>query len=276
MIRFLILLALALRVSAQDMMIREVFDAKTDTHVEVLALFTKPSPGGYFPVRVVIANNLQSDRQVRLDFSSGQSYGTELTSRSSFSFTAAAGKTLTRDIMVPLSPPNGHYGNNNVEVRMTGSLGQGSNSIYSEVGPSQPSVLMSETLYTPNASTLDSEIHKKSGTSYRGTSDFSGKFDPRQLPADWLAFSGYDSLIMTDSNWTDIPPGAKNAILSWVRLGGQLVIYSTSSPTRASLGLPEEAGYGRIDMESIPSSLMLDAAETIKMVTIPKVDKPRQ
>lgn len=275
MLRFLIFLALALRVSAQDTMIREVFDPKTDTHVEVLALFTKPSPGGYFPVRVKIANNLKTDRAIRLDFQSGQSYGDELQTKSSFDFTAGAGKTVTRDIMVPLSPPNGYYGNNNIEVHMSGSLGRANNSIYAEVGPDQPSVLLSDSLFTPNASTLDAEIQKRSGTSYRGTSNFAAQFDPKQLPDEWLAYSGYDSVIMTDGNWTDIPPGARNALLSWVRLGGQLVIYSTSPATRASLGLPEDAGYGTIEFNSVPSSLVLNAGETIDLVA-GNATKPRQ
>ncbi len=277
--RFLIPLALvafALRLSAQDTMIREVFDTKTDTHVEVLALFTKPSPGGYFPVRVKIANNLQTDREVTLDFSSGQNYGSELVSKSTFSFQAGAGKTVVRDIMVPLSPPNGYYGNNNVDVVMRGSLGRSSNSIYAEVGPDQPAVLLSESLFTPNASTLDAEVRAKSGTTHRGTSDFAAKFDPKQLPDEWLAFSGYDSVIMTDGNWTDVPPGARNAILSWVRLGGQLVIYGTSSATRSALGLPEESGYGTIEMKSVPSSLMLNATETVNLVMGGNITKPRQ
>lgn len=276
MLRFLILLALVLRVSAQDTMIREVYDSKTDTHVEVLALFTKPSPGGYFPVRVKISNNLKTDRPVRLDFTSGQNYGSDLLAKSTFDFTAPAGKTVTRDIMVPLSPPNGYYGNNNVEVKMSGSLGSSTNSIYAEVGPDQPSVLLSDTLFTPNASTLDAEVRAKSGTSHRGTSDFAAKFDPKQLPDEWLAFSGYDSVIMTDGNWTDIPPGGKNAILSWVRLGGQLVIYSTSPVTRGSIGLPEEAGYGTIETKSVPSNLILDAPETVDLVMTGNATKPRQ
>ncbi|RYD24069.1 MAG: hypothetical protein EOP88_01645 [Verrucomicrobiaceae bacterium] len=278
MSRLLILLALVFSplLSAQDTMIRELYDPKTDTHVEVLALFTKPSPGGYFPVRVKIANNLQTDREVRLDFNSGQNYSNELVTKSSFSFQATAGKTVLRDIMVPLSPPNGYYGNNNVEVAMSGTLGRSSNSIYSEVGPDQPAVLLSESLFTPNASTLDAEVRAKSGASHRGTSDFAAKFDPKQLPDEWLAFSGYDSVIMTDGNWMDVPPGARTAILAWVRLGGQLVIYSTSSSSRAALGLPEDGGYGTIELKSIPSTLMLNATETVNLVMGGNITKPRQ
>lgn len=275
MLRFFLFLVLALRVSAQDTMFRETFDTKTDTHVEVLALFTKPAPGGYFPVRVKIANNLKSDRSIRLDFTSGQNYDDRLQTKAYFDLTAGAGKTVVRDIMVPLSPPNGYYANNKVDVMMSGSLGTAENSIYGELGPDQPAVLLSDALFTPNASTLDAEIRTKMGTSSRGTSDFAAKFDPKQLPDDWLAFSGYDSVLMTDNDWTNIPPGARNAILAWIRLGGQLVVYSTTSATAASLGLPAEAGYGSIVMETVSSDLKLDQVQVIERVT-GNVTKPRQ
>ncbi|GAA5117728.1 hypothetical protein JIN84_16960 [Luteolibacter yonseiensis] len=276
MLRFLLFLALAFQASAQDTMIREVFDTGTDTHVEVLALFTKPSPGGYFPVRVKIANNLKSDRSIRLDFTSSQNYDDRLQTKSSFDFSAGAGKTVVRDIVVPLSPPNGYYANNQIEVRMSGSLGDAENSIYAELGPDQPAVLLSEALFTPNASALDAEILKKIGSSHRGSSEFSSKFDPKQLPDDWLAFSGYDSVIMTDGDWTKVPPGAKNAILAWVRLGGQLIVYSNSPVVRASLGLPAETGYGSLLLETVSSGFpKLDETEVIEHVTDNLV-KPRQ
>ncbi len=244
MLRLLFFLALALSASAQETMIREVFDPATDTHVEVLALFSKPAPGGYFPVRVKIANNLKSERMIRLDFECSDDYNDNLKANSSFSLTSAAGKSVTRDILVPLSPPGSSSGTRpNVTARLSGTLGMAANSIRSNHDGAHPAVLLSESLFTPNASALDAEVNAKSTSGYRsGSNEFAGKFDPKQLPADWLAFSGYDSLILTDSDWSDIPPGARNAVLSWVRLGGQLVIYSTSSTTAASMMLARRAG----------------------------------
>ena len=270
MLRYLLFLALALQVSAQETMIREVFDPATDTHVEVLALFSKPSPGGYFPVRVKIANNLRGDRTIQLDFDSKATYSDELQTASSFAFTAAAGKTVTRDILVPICPPHEGYGSSvNITAKLSGSLGNGVNSIQSSTDANQPVVLLSEALFTPNASTLDSEIRTKfSGSSRSGSGEFAAKFDPKQVPDDWLAFSGYDSVIMTDTDWSNIPPGGRNAILSWNRLGGQLVIYSSGSSTAAELGLPAaETSFGTIVIQSIPSSLKLNAPEVVKLVT---------
>ncbi|MEO5913439.1 MAG: hypothetical protein ABIS50_04350 [Luteolibacter sp.] len=250
MLRFLLFLTLALRVSAQETMIREVYDPGTDTHVEIVALFTKPSPGGFLPVRVKIANNLKVDRDIRIDFESGSSYPIELKTHSFFDFAAGAGKTVTRDIMVPLSPQGVTYSSNaTVVASLSGSLGNANNSISSAFETNQPAVLLSESLFTPNASTLDSEIATKFSSS-GGRTEFAGKFDPKQLPDDWLAFSGYDSVIMTDSDWTNVPPGGRNAILSWVRLGGQLLIYAKNTATPSSLELPQEAGFGSVSFPS--------------------------
>jgi hypothetical protein len=266
MLRYLLLLALALPISAQETMIREVLDPVTDTHVEVLALFSKPSPGGFLPVRVKIANNLKNDSRVHLAFESESDYGNKLTARSSFSFDTPGGKTTTRDIIVPLSPAGDYYGGTNITTKLSGSMGLAENTIRSSIDRNQPSVLLSEALFTPNASLLDSALSGKFSGSRGGSNEFAAKFDPKQLPDDWLAFSGYDSVIMTDGDWSDIPPGARNAVLSWVRLGGQLAIYATSTTTAAALGLPADAGFGSIVIKNVASDLKLDAPKVVDLV----------
>ena len=270
-LRYLLSLALALQVSAQETMIRQVFDPVTDTHVEVLALFSQPSPGGYFPVRVKIANNLKIDSNVWLEFKIKADYSNDLQTTSSFNFTAGGGKTVTRDILVPLSPPSASYGGSNVEATLAGSMGRASNTIRTSIDANQPAVLLSEALFTPNASSLDSANSAKGG----GSTEFAAKFDPKQMPDDWLAFSGYDSVIMTDGDWTNIQPGGRNAILSWLRLGGQLVIYSTGSATAASLGIPAETSFGTVAIRPVSSDLKLDAPAVGKLVAT-NATKPQQ
>jgi hypothetical protein len=274
-LRYLLSLALVLQVSAQETMIRQVFDPLTDTHIEVLALFSKPSPGGYLPVRVKIANNLKNDSNVWIEFKSKADYDNDLQTTSSFNFTASGGKTVTRDILVPLSPPGQSYGGTNVESTLGGSMGRASNTIRSTLDHNQPAVLLSEALFTPNASSLDSVTSAKGGSSSGGSSEFAAKFDPKQLPDDWLDFSGYDSVIMTDGDWTNIPPGGRNAILSWLRLGGQLVIYSTGSATVAELGIPAETSFGTVAIRPVSSGLKLDAPAVVKLVT-GNATKPQQ
>lgn len=265
--RFLLtLLALVLPMAAQETMIREVFDVKTDTHVEVLALFSQPARSGYFPVRVKIANNLETDRSVELRFKSTVNYDEKILTRSTFSIWAGAGKTVTRDIVVPLSScPNNYSVNATIELEMSGSLGRASNTLQSNRQQHSPEVLLSEALFTPNASVLDALTVKRSSTRY-GSGKFAAKFDPKQLPSDWLAFSGYDSLLMTDNDWVNVPAGARNAILSWVNLGGQLIIHSIGSASHASLGIPEDPGYGSVKILPQGSDLKVDEEATLDAV----------
>lgn len=272
MLRLLLFLTLALRLSGQETMFRQVADTETDTHVEVVALFTRLAPGGYLPVRVKIANNLTTARTAYLDFNSTFNYTDGLRSNSSFSFTVDAGKTVTRDIMVPVCPAPDADGTSMVTASLNGQFGNTANSLSSEISTAQPAVLLSESLFTPYASTLDSEANSKFSGS-RGSAAFAGKFDPKQLADDWLAFSAYDSVVMTDSDWTGVPPGSRNAILSWVRLGGQLVIYAAPGTSMASLDLPAEAGFGTIvlpDEQPTAATAQIIFDEVVRNSTAPR------
>jgi hypothetical protein len=262
---------------AQDTLIRQVFDTRTDTHVEVIALFSKPSRGGYLPVRVKIANQLGNDRSIRLAFESTTHGAGNNQASSSFDLTAPARRTVTRDLLVPLSPSGNtsSYGNY-LTVRLSGSLGNASNTLSGDGDSSQPAVLLSESLFTPNASTLDGEISGRFGSGYRGSTNFAAKFDPKQTPDNWLAYSGYDSILMTDADWSNTPSGARNAILAWVRLGGQLAVHSASGATRSSLAFPESAGYGQIRVIPLEAELKLDPKKTVDLVTSGNPVKPKK
>lgn len=263
----LLLLAAASLASAQETIIRQVYDAKTDTHVEVTSLFTEPSRSGYLPVRVKIANNLDSERSINLRFRSTLSNGDRLQASSSFDFSAPAEKTTTHDILVPLvSSPHSYSDEPSIDVSLSGSLGTARYPIRGSTGSGLPAVLMSESLHTPNASVLDAASSKAGGSGYRhGNHVYAGKFDPKQMPSDWLAYSGYDSIVLTDTDWSNVAPGARRAILSWVELGGQLIVYTQNNASPASLGLPVRPTIGSISMQSVSSSLMLDADSLIRL-----------
>jgi hypothetical protein len=60
-----------------------------------------------------------------------------------------------------------------------------------------------------------------------------------------------------------------------VRLGGQLVIFSSVKPTATSLGLPEDPGFGEILIESIATDLRLDAKQTVNLAYSKRAIKSR-
>lgn len=269
-------LALHLPSRAQETLFRQVYDTKTDTHVEAVSLFSHPSLGGYMPVRIVIANNQQRPHSIFLSFKDSTNYDDALSTTSDFSFVVAPLKTSTYDILVPLGAQNGSITYHSLEANLSGSMGKSQYSGSSVFRPSQPAVLLSEGLYTPNGSALDTEQNSRSSTSYGGSGEgFSSKFDPKQLPDDWRAFSGFDTMMLTENDWSQIPPGPRNAIVSWLRLGGQLVIFSTGNPSAGALGLPNDSSFGQILIKRIAPDLRLNPKVTVDIPSKERISKPR-
>ena len=253
--------------SAQEVLFRQVVDPLSDTHVEVTSLFSTPSLGGFHPVRVFISNRQKISHSIRLSFNSSADYQGSLSTSSEFSFYVEPGKSVTYDIIVPMTPQNGISSYEQFKVNLTGSMGKNSHEDNIKFSLTQPLVLLSDTLHTPNASALDSEVSSRKGTSYAGvTSQFSSRFSPTQLPDDWRAFSGFDSILMTDNDWMAISPGPRNAIISWLRLGGHLIIYSENSQNPTALGLPAERSFGEYSIKAI-SGGKLDPKPTVDLVS---------
>lgn len=260
----------------QETLFRQVADTKTDTHVEATALFSHPSLGGYHPVRVTIVNNQKIPHKVFLDFNDSTNFREGVSCSSSFAFTAPPGKTITTDILVPLAVQNGGHGYPNFRANLSGSMGKAMGTANSVFSNDRPAVLLSDDLYSPNGSSLDTEAASRASSGYGGSrSGFSSKFDPKRLPDDWRAFSGFDTIMLTEAEWADVPPGSRNAIASWVRLGGQLVLYASGAPTPTSLGLPEDPGFGEILVQSIAADLRLNAGETVNLAYSKRASKHR-
>ncbi|MFD0892019.1 hypothetical protein KBB96_11380 [Luteolibacter ambystomatis] len=264
-----LLLALAASASAQEQLIREVTDPKTDTHVEITSLFSEPPSHGYLPVRVTIANRLESNRSVTVSFecNTNGSYrdeGSKMTS--SFTFDAPAEKSSDHDILVPLPTAIGGRGTGtSVKTTLSGTLGNSSHTLSGEFAENQPGVLMGEKLYTANALDLSKEAGSHLST-YRGSVTFASRFDARRMPDDWRAYSGYDHVIMTDDEWTTCSPGAKTALLAWIRLGGHLRIY-TSTGTATGLNLPVDTSFGSVKVEKTSGgALKLDAPAVVNAI----------
>jgi len=187
--------------------------------------------------------------------------------KSEFDFDTPGEKTVDHDILVPLATQTStaSYTGMSVNVELTGGFGSTAGALSYSLDDHQPAVLLSEKLFTPNASRLDAETKSKFSGGYSAR-EFAGKFDPRLLPGDWRAWSGYDCVMMTDGDWTTALPGARNALLAWVRLGGHLVIFSETS-TSASLGLPQDTSFGAITLKPIGSSLTLDPPATVALAS---------
>ena len=268
-------------VQAQNQIIRNVYDTKTNTWVQVTALFGKLPSYGYIPIRVEIRNGTEIDRELNLDFVSRDqaSFGSETGSQmsSSFQCSCAAGQRETYDFIVPLTTifQTSSYGTDselNMNLRCSGfapiTASMSSNTDYT-----WPAILASKALYTPNASSISSLVNRTSGTS----SEFAGSFEPKSMPTDWRGYMGQEIIMLTSNDWSELDPGARTAILDWNRLGGRLLIYTSStSDTFASLqidGAETAKGaktinrsIGTVSLLPLPSSGILQAKKTHSML----------
>lgn len=272
----LLFLLAASPLAAQENLFIHVPDPKSKAKVEATALFSRPAPGGFLPVRLTVTNPSEEDRAFEISATSAEqafgNQGSELRSR--FTLTAPAGKTSRHEILIPCTTSLYSDCSQTVNLALSGSFGGNSGGINATFADTQPAVLLSEPLFTPNASALDAAATSSHSARYGGTS-FAGKFDPRELPEDWRAYSGYDTLVLTDTDWGVASPGARNAILQWNRLGGSLVIYAVSSTSDlATLGIAAagkgvrsaERSFGTVAILPIGSDLKLDASKAVSAI----------
>ncbi len=246
---------------------------KDKTRIEVESLFSMAPPTGYLPVRVTVVNQRKSDGRLRFRCVSESGYEPEDSAmESEFSLDSPAGTAVSSDLLVPLTTryATSGYEGASLSLSMSGSFGGNSGSLSCNFHPDGPAILMSEPLFTPNSSALDAQLNSTRSGGY-GSYNFAARFTASKLPEDWRAYSGYDVMMLTDSDWSAVPPGAKAAILQWVRLGGLVSIYRQTGATFASLGIEPEGsgdktgyGLGRIELFDLSGGKpSFNAAKTV-------------
>lgn len=263
---------------AQETIFNHEPDPKSKARVEAVALFSSPPPNGFLPVRITVHNPGEQEGELNFTSTSGDGSfggnGSEMTS--SFTVKAAPEKTTRHDLLIPCTTVLNHGGQQSVNLQMSGFLGASRGGVNVGYSEEQPAVLLSEPLYTPNASSLDAEASSRASSSgrYGGSSSFAGKIDARELPEDWRAYSGYDGIAMTDTDWGNASPGARNAILRWNRLGGELVIYALSSSSDfASLGIAPDAKGVRAAERSFGQVTVVPISPDLKLVPTATVSR---
>lgn len=276
-------------VLAQEPFYRDVYDPKTNSYVEVVSLFAKLPTQGYAPIRVTIANRTGNPARVSLNFESTTGshyygYSGKLSMDSSFSVGCEANSVNTVDLLVPVAPVvkesgySSYPNSQTLEMTMLGSA-NGSYAQNANTGQDFPNILLSEKLHTLNASSLDAATSSHIASSSRyssGSNSFAGKFTPNMMPDDWRAYAGFDHIIMTDSDWKELSPGARSGILQWNRLGGTLNIHAVdNNSTLASLGIDKNSNQPRLTQRSmglvtiqpITASLVLNATNLVDEVS---------
>jgi hypothetical protein len=214
------------------------------TKLNLTGVFDPPPPTGYQPVRVEAVNGTTAKRLWALNFASNVG---DARTDSTFTVAVEPGKASTSTLLVPLCSPHSHGGggsfwgfnSHNLNVHATSpQVGLKSASGYHQRAQGFPAVAISDQLARNSLTQLNDEVRKLSGRGY-GNEVAASRFVPSMLPEDWLGFSGFDYILITDDEWLQLTPGARNAILQWARFAGEAHIYrANDSVSLASLGVP--------------------------------------
>jgi hypothetical protein len=220
----------------------------------VTALFSQLPQTGYMPVKVEIENQESRAYGFQFNFTSSQGYyrnNSEVSSR--FGLSVEPGKSASTVFLVPLSAKSDRSGyGGSPSLRMEASAAGLTNqvgSMSSNLDSGFPCTALSTA-----AARLDWDDVKKTlsgkGHSGRSGGEIGARFAPSELPTDWLGYSGFDTLVISQSEWGIVSGTARKALLDWVRMGGNLIVLSnTEASALADLGLSEskeEMGFGNV------------------------------
>lgn len=274
-----VVLSAASTAQAQKNITDDVIDAASGTRVQVRSVFDPLPPSGLAPVRIVATNGTGRDRRWSFDFhSQTQDYRQQNQHKSAFALDVPARTTQSALFLVPMAVNYGDrsYGNGghslNVVVDGTGFAERRHYDHENRI-QNFPAVALSAGLAEFSIAALNKEMEKRlssSGTYFGGRKDlFGSQFEPADLPESWLGFSGFDYVLLSNTDWQKLKPGVRRALLEWVRLGGNLHFYLSTGVTAASLGLPEgeEVGKQRTSLGKITvlgwNGKQLPASETV-------------
>jgi hypothetical protein len=267
---------------AQNVLYDVTYNSKTGSRLTVTAMSDKLPASGYLAVRVEARNGEKVPASWSFDFTSRDHSWSDQTNRlsSNFSLSCQAGQRKNVEFMVPLATNFQASSEIALELAIAASppLRPGRGEMNNPNDNSWPGILMSESLATPNMGPLERHLSGSGSgrlgsrrSSSVGRTRFAGRFIPRDLSSDWRAYSGFDAMMLTSNDWSEVPAGAKTAILKWNRLGGQLIIYAASAATDlASLGIEEDSpgqrSWGHVEVIGLTNGLTLSPAATIAAI----------
>jgi len=222
--------------SAQEQVFRQDYPDLPDTFVEVESVFGAGTRQGSIPFRISIRNNSGKDREWTIMFQEG-SYGRKLSTRSLFRIPVEAGSEVVREVTIPFAPAFLAYDYRNLTVSSS-APGLPSQTLNHSVPTNQffPSLAISKPLARRSLVRLDEMVKQENSAN----PVFARAFEPAHLPGSWQGYTGLDALLIDLPSWQSLPVNQRQAVISWVRLGGRVDIYTDTDATLRALNLPGE------------------------------------
>ena len=237
--------------------------ANNEVTLRVSGVFEELPPSGHYPIRVKVDNRSAKPFTAQFSFvSSNGTYNNDTKVSSRFEIRVDPTSDAEHSMIVPLALQGGtrgrHYGgHSSLGVNISHSHGPGrlSNGVSGGMDLDYPAVGFGTEAAKDVRGHIQGSLTRSSKISSSGGS-FGSNFDPADLPADWLAFSGLDLVILTEADWARVAEGSRNALLDWVRFGGRLVIYPEAADRSLSgLGIKAAPGAAGSDADVLPIGL---------------------
>ncbi len=254
-IRCLIVLLCAARAEART---EEAvpLSADAEAKMSVGSCFDDIALTGYAPIDVTINNHSGQTRKWAIEFASpAYAYGYMNTVRSTFTVSVEDNGTRTIPFMVPTSD----VGNGQIPLQVSVS-GYGAEALIEQaIGsrswngkPVTPFIAISESLGTRIWSDMSKRLESDNKDLVGST------VNPDDLPEDWRGLSGVAALWLSNDELNRLAPAQRDAIVTWVHTGGQLMVCGTNTvPVDFQYG-----GFGQVT--ALPGGL--DEEKTIATI----------
>lgn len=223
----------------------------------VESVFGPGAPQGIIPYRVTFRNQSRATRTCTLHIResiSDKQKGTSITTQ----MRAESGEETVREIYFPQSSnENDRYSSLQIRFESTvPGLDSHSGTTYARTDLSAgfPWLAMSNALALKNLPSLNAEATAMDSS----ISQFAEAFDPTALPTQWRGYTSLDSLLIDLPTWEGLLNTQRQAILTWVRLGGSLDVYYDPSDPRSD---PLPPPLNLLPRPSTPTSQGAEANE---------------
>lgn len=230
----------------QKQILSKKYPEAGDTSIEVLGIFGSSARHGALPFRINIRNNSGRDRIWTLRFEEGYR-GRKLRTEATFRFAVEDGKAVQHDVAFQFGPSFAAFDYRDLKVTVNSpGLDAITRNSGDQTNQEFPFLAMSKPLAQRSLSALDDAVAQQgSNNSY-----FAKPFEADALPTDWIGYTALDVLLLDRESWNDLREVQRQAVLSWVRLGGTLDIYATDEDIFEELKLPDGLEFGESDQSA--------------------------
>ena len=228
--------------SAEFEIFKRDVDLLTNSEVRATSVFERVPPRGFLPVKIKIRNGFAQPRNWTVTFHSQPQYGNRgIRFLSSYTVTTPASSETEHAFLVPLASKldRGVEGELQISVRSGRLLAQGDHP--GLMTTDWHSVAFSKGLAGLNNLEELTKAVEARGSLSAGGQPLAATFAPAEVPVDWRALSGFDSILMSNKEWDALEPALRETFSSWVRLGGQLHLFGTEAAQSE-----KQLGMGRI------------------------------